>query len=129
MVRVKLIKLPDDTNYEFSEEEKNRVGKIFEAFELDFTTETRFGLYIEKDKCLWYVPKEFCEVIEEQTIDNFVDNSKQFDDIDLIKLPKPSKRKILLVPDGSVDTDRLDKMGIEYIIYRDSSPKPEFIEY
>lgn len=43
--------------------------------------------------------------------------------------PKPQRtRKILLVEDGSVDTDKLDEMGIEYIVYREKSIPPQIIE-
>lgn len=37
-------------------------------------------------------------------------------------------KKILLVEDGSVDTDQLEELGIEYIIYRQGSKPPYFIE-
>lgn len=39
------------------------------------------------------------------------------------------KRQIvLLIEDGSVDTDKLDALGINYIVYRQGSQKPEIIE-
>lgn len=37
------------------------------------------------------------------------------------------KNKIWLVKDGSVDTEKLDLLGINYIVYRDT--KPTIIEY
>jgi len=37
-------------------------------------------------------------------------------------------RKILIVEDGSVDTDKLDFLGIDYIVYREGSKPPYFIE-
>lgn len=39
-----------------------------------------------------------------------------------------TKRKILLVEDGSVDTEKLDLLGIDYIVYRQGSKPPYFIE-
>ena len=42
-------------------------------------------------------------------------------------LPMLSK-KILLIEDGSVDTTKLDALGIEYIIYRQGSTPPRWIE-
>ena len=36
--------------------------------------------------------------------------------------------KILLVEDGSVDTEKLDLLGIDYIVYRQGSKPPYFIE-
>jgi RNA binding exosome subunit len=38
------------------------------------------------------------------------------------------KQKVLLIEDGSVDTDKLDALGINYIVYRQGSQKPEIIE-
>lgn len=38
------------------------------------------------------------------------------------------KQKMLLIEDGSVDTNKLDALGINYIIYRQGSQKPEIIE-
>lgn len=35
---------------------------------------------------------------------------------------------MLLVEDGSVDTDKLDELGIKYIVYRQGSQKPEMIK-
>lgn len=39
-----------------------------------------------------------------------------------------TKRKILLVEDGSVDTEKLDLLGIDYIVYRQGSKPPYLIE-
>ena len=35
--------------------------------------------------------------------------------------------KILLIEDGSIDTDRLEKIGIPYIVYRQGSKPPRFL--
>ena len=44
-----------------------------------------------------------------------------------IMLPD-KKQKILLIEDGSVDTSQLDTLGINYIVYKQGSAKPEIIE-
>lgn len=41
---------------------------------------------------------------------------------------KKHQRKILLVEDGSVDLEELEKLGIEYIVYRKGSNPPYWIE-
>lgn len=38
------------------------------------------------------------------------------------------RQRVLLIEDGSVDTDKLDALGINYIVYRQGSQKPEIIE-
>ena len=38
------------------------------------------------------------------------------------------RQRVLLIEDGSVDTDKLDVLGINYIVYRQGSQKPEIIE-
>ena len=45
---------------------------------------------------------------------------------EFLKMPE-RKNKIWLVKDGSVDTEKLDLLGINYIVYRDT--KPTIIEY
>ena len=37
-------------------------------------------------------------------------------------------QNILLVEDGSVDTAKLDEIGIKYIVYRQGSQKPEILK-
>ena len=37
------------------------------------------------------------------------------------------KGKILLIEDGSIDIDRLEKIGIPYIVYRQGSKTPRFL--
>ena len=37
-------------------------------------------------------------------------------------------QNILLVEDGSVDTNKLDELGIKYLVYRQGSQKPEIIK-
>lgn len=37
------------------------------------------------------------------------------------------KERILLFEEGSVDTNKLDELGIRYIAYKKGSPKPKFI--
>lgn len=37
-------------------------------------------------------------------------------------------QNILLVEDGSVDTAKLDELGIKYIVYRQGSQKPEILK-
>lgn len=38
------------------------------------------------------------------------------------------RQRVLLIEDGSVDTGKLDALGINYIVYRQGSQKPEIIE-
>ena len=38
------------------------------------------------------------------------------------------RQSVLLIEDGSVDTDKLDALGINYIVYRQGSQKPEIID-
>ena len=42
--------------------------------------------------------------------------------------PQMAFENVLLVEDGSVDTQKLDEMGIKYIVYRAGSQKPEIIK-
>ena len=37
------------------------------------------------------------------------------------------KGKILLIEDGSIDTDRLEEIGIPYIVYRQGAKPPRFL--
>lgn len=37
------------------------------------------------------------------------------------------KGKILLIENGSVDTERLDEVGIPYIVYKQGSTPPRFL--
>jgi len=39
-----------------------------------------------------------------------------------------TSKKILLVEDGSVDTAKLDTLGIDYIVYRQGSTPPRIVE-
>lgn len=37
-------------------------------------------------------------------------------------------QNVLLIEDGSVDTTKLDELGIKYIVYRQGSQKPEIVK-
>lgn len=43
-------------------------------------------------------------------------------------LPPKFPKRVLLVEDGSVDTEKLDLFGIDYIVYRQGSNAPYWIE-
>ena len=99
MVKVKIIK---DT--EFGELQKY-LGQIYEAFIDKYSANEGYCVNF-KDK-INFVPKEYCEVLEE-TIDT---------------------KKVLLVEDGSVDVDYIEnELGIKCIIYRQGANKPEWLE-
>lgn len=99
MLKVKIIK--DDEFGEF----QNYLGQVYEAF-IDKNSVNEGYCVNFKDK-IYFVPKEYCEVIEE-TIDT---------------------KKVLLVEDGSVDVDYIEnKLGIKCIVYRQGANKPEWLE-
>ena len=111
MVKVKIIKNNPDN--EFGE----YIGNVYEAF-----IDNHFGGgycvdFLDK---IWFVPKECCEEV--------TDNDNQTTNI-ATPNEKTSCDKILLVEDGSVDTDYIEEdLGIKCIVYRQGSNKPEWLE-
>lgn len=100
MVKVKIIK-----DSEFVDLQKY-LGQVYEAF-IDKHTGNVEGYCINFEDKINFVPKEYCEVIEE-TIDT---------------------KKVLLVEDGSVDVDYIEnELGIKCIVYRQGANKPEWLE-
>lgn len=127
MVRVKVIKIDERHEEYATQEEKDRVGEIFEAFVIndeyqqDERYKTQYALNLHK--YVWFVPADCCEVVEEKpTMKEFKELLKtgQYEVI-------PPEHRILLVEDGSVDTEHLEKLGINYIIYRSGANKPEWL--
>ena len=100
MVKVKIIK---DT--EFGGLQKY-LGQIYEAF-IDKYSANEDGYCVNFNDKINFVPKEYCEVVEE-TI---------------------GTKKVLLVEDGSVDVDYIEEeLGIKCIIYRQGANKPEWLD-
>ena len=128
MVKVKIVELP----YGIAEDDKYiKLGQVYEAFELrdeecgDDFYKHFYALNIGVG--VFQISPENIEVVEEENIvAKMIEEDKHNPQFQIQKTPA---QKILLVADGSVDTDHLDELGINYIIYRESSPKPEFIEY
>ena len=111
MVKIKITKAeyPDETGY---------VGGIYDAFVMDYGVNVEFAAHVDKDKILAVRP-ENCEVLEEapeSTGKSMIVPTGQ----------------ILLVEDGSVDTDELAEWcadnGIKLIVYRPGANKPEFLQ-
>lgn len=123
-MKVKVIKLDD--RYDIREEDKENIGKVFEAFvitneyEQDEKYKTQYALNLHK--YVWFVPAFCCEVVEEPAIEEFKESlkTKQWE-----VMPEPSR--VLLVEDGSVDTEELDELGIKYIVYRSGARPPEWL--
>lgn len=128
MVKVKIIKMPEGIQ---DNDEYVKLGQVYEAFEL--RDERSKGGFYEHFFALnlgWgmiYIKPEEVEIVEEGNIvAKMIEEDKHNPQFQILKTPP---QKILLVAYGSVDTDHLDELGINYIIYRETSPKPEFIEY
>lgn len=126
MVRVKVIKLNEEYLDIATEEEKQRVGNIYEAFHIvdDYQQIERYQKQyaINLGTCIWFVPEECCEVIPE--IEPTLSENPQ------TQKPSQYKRKFLLVEDGSVDIDQIEEeFGIDCIVYRQGAKKPEWLEY
>lgn len=123
-MKVKVIKLDD--RYDFPQYQKEAIGKVFEAlkFEDDYEAEEKYkekyALGIKNG--VWFLPAICCEVVEEPTIEEFKESlkTKQWEVI-------PPQDKILLVEDGSVDTEHLEELGIKYIVYRSGARPPEWL--
>ena len=60
----------------------------------------------------------------EQDLKPFIQYSNQ----EYIKLPDATKKKVLIVEDGSVDIDKLEEDGFYVIVYRQGAKPPIFLE-
>ena len=121
MVKVKLIKIHERMLPYITEEEKQRIGKIFEAFEIyDDYQQDEFYQHqyaINLGNGVWFVPVECCEVVEEHPQETLTGTTET-----------RTVEKFLLVEDGSVDIDQIkDDFGINCIVYRQGAKKPEWL--
>jgi hypothetical protein len=124
MVRVKLVKIDAEYMLMATDEEKNRIGEIFEAFEIndEYAQKEKYKKQyaLNLHKHIWFVPTDWCEVVEGlATIEN---NSED-------ETHKTNRTgSILLVEDGSVDIGYIeDDLGIPCIVYRQGANKPEWL--
>ena len=121
-MKVKVIKLDDRYPEEEQSYEKTRIGQVFEAFRnynqyADEGYQEVYALNVQEG--VWFMPVQFCEVVEEGTTlctDTFETKTTN------------NKDKILLVEDGSVDTDKLEEDGFYVIIYRQGSTPPMWLK-
>lgn len=123
MVKVKLVKIDEDYMLIANDEEKQRIRKIFEAFEIndEYAQKEKYKkIYaLNIHKAIWYVPTEWCEVVEEET-------SSTISKTETVQTR--TAEKFLLVEDGSVDIDQIqDDFGINCIVYRQGAKKPEWL--
>ena len=120
-MKVRVIKL-DERYAEFiTEEERQRVGKVFEAleynnnFEKDEKYQKMYALGLEDG--IWFLPTFCCKIVEEGIINNDV--------------PQPqinNPHSILMVEDGSVDVDKLENDGFYVIVYRQGAVPPMWLK-
>ena len=104
MVKVKIIENP----YVDRKDSDKYVGNIYEAF-IDNRFEEGYCVNLLDE--IWFIPKKYCE----ETIED-IQQKVNYD-------------KVLLVEDGSVDVDYIEKeLGIKCIIYRQGANKPEWLE-
>ena len=124
-MKVKVIKLDD--RYQRSPEEQEMVGKVFEAlkFKDEWAEEGYKDAYaLGLENCVYFIPTQFCEVVEEGTINEPVNESKP----DNEKKTRSTNR-ILLVEDGSVDVDHIEnELGIPCIVYRQGAKLPTWLD-
>ena len=124
MVKVQLIRL-DERHLEFAtDEEKARIGNVYEAFliENEYTRDERDKKQyaINMEKYIWILPIECYEVIESPTTESQATSTCECKNV----------KRVLLVEDGSVDIDQIkDDFGIDCIVYRQGANKPEWLEY
>lgn len=121
-MKVKLIKLCERDEPYVTDEERERVGKVFEAlkYHCEYDRDERYhDMYaLNLGDGIWFVPAFCCEEVEE-TIN--VSNAQEPQQMRF-------KNEILLVEDGSVDVDHIEnELGISCIVYRQNSRKPEWL--
>ena len=117
-MKVKVIKLDERYLDYATDEEKGRVGKIFEALKFHDNhnpDERYYNMYaLGLEDGVWFLPASWCEVVEEGTI-NPDTQETQHSNI---------TKDILLVEDGSVDIDKLEEEGFYVIVYRQGAKPP-----
>lgn len=126
-MKVKITKLDERyLNYvNATDEEKARVGQVFEAIKFrdernpDEKYHNMYALNIGNG--LWYLPEFCCEVVEEGTINGCDQQVTQNNNCQ-------NNNKILLVEDGSVDIDKLERDGFCVIVYRQGSKPPMLLK-
>ena len=117
-MKVKVIKLDDRYLDLFTDEEKGRIGKIFEAlkfhdkFNPDEKYQEMYALGLEDG--VLYLPAHCCEVVAEKSINPDAQETQGSN----------FTKEILLVEDGSVDIDKLQQDGFSVIVYRQGSTPP-----
>lgn len=138
MVRVKLVKdktwSSEKNDYVYIEEGEY-IGKEYEAFETNSIKDGKSckQYFLNFGDCCYIADEVQVEVLDasldysdevgtESPIRKMVESQPQF--IRVSKQPN----KILLIEDGSVDADYVDRLDIPCIYYRQGSPKPEIIE-
>lgn len=124
MIKVKLLKLDENFSDFETEEEKERIGKVFEAFlitrEHEENERYKQQYALNLGKYIWFVPIDCCEIVEEPTLEVGVNAQS---------VSNRTTKKFLLVEDGSVDIDQIqDDYGIDCIVYRQGAKKPEWLE-
>ena len=120
MVKIKITKAeyPNETGY---------VGGIYEAFVMDYGCGIEYAAHVDKDKMM-IIRAENCEVVVDETEEAAQSNQ------DIKETKNTTTPKILLVEDGSVDTDDLEEWAkdndnnIKIVIYRKGANKPEFLK-
>ena len=119
-MKVKVLQLDDRCEFP-SDEEKEKIGKIFNALQFEDSlqeNEKYKKMYaLELPDGIWFIPAYFCEVVEEHTFETEQAISKN------ANFPNG----ILLVEDGSVDIDKLEEDGFYVISYRQGSEPPKFL--
>lgn len=119
-MKVKVIQLDDRYDYLYTDEERERVGKVFEALKYHDTydaDERYHDMYaLNLGNCIWYLPAFCCEVVEEPIIENNTNQTNQ-----------ARQSNILLVEDGSVDIDKLVEDGFYVIVYRSGATLPRLL--
>ena len=124
-MKVKVIKLDD--RHDIYEPEKERIGKVYEAlkFKSNYEEDENYKDYyaLNLGDSIWFMPSICCEVVEEPTIEEFKESLKTKQ----LELIPNTPDRFLLVEDGSVDTNHLEELGINYILYRSGANKPEWL--
>lgn len=117
MVKVKII------NTEW-EDLKRYVGNTYDAVKLEFD-DGRVDYHVQ-------VKKDMMAMFSQFDVEEIQDEPEASVSEHKTETVKPTN-KILLVEDGSTDTDDLRQwcttQNIKLIVYRSGSPKPEFMKY
>ena len=118
-MKVKVVKLDDRHIKYATDEEKSRIGKVFEAFKIkdDYQQDERYQeqYALNIGRYIWWLPIECCEVVEENIVNTTDAQSPQNPNF---------PNGILLVEDGSVDIYQLEGDGFYVIPYRAGSKPP-----